>query len=166
MRQQARRQVEELRIRILQVRGIRRQIDSFRVEAVDPGADRRPVSPLVFGVNFASPATVLRMRYTANRWGGNATSRYSWVDDTSNRRLNEQVRAGRRPSMMATRFERYVGRGSSHLAGRLADVHVQPRDAVGVVVVEHQPGALLVGVEEGQFARARRATCSKLCADT
>jgi hypothetical protein len=53
--------------------------------SVDPSADRRPVSPLIFGVNFASRATVSRMRYTANRWGGNSTTRYSWVDDTSNR---------------------------------------------------------------------------------
>jgi hypothetical protein len=53
--------------------------------SVDPAADRRAVSPLVFGVNFASGATLSRMRYTANRWGGNATTRYSWVDDTSNR---------------------------------------------------------------------------------
>lgn len=53
--------------------------------AVDPAADRRPVSPLVFGVNFASRATLARMRYPANRWGGNATTRYSWLHDTGNR---------------------------------------------------------------------------------
>jgi hypothetical protein len=53
--------------------------------SVDPAADRRAVSPLVFGVNFASRATLGRMGYTANRWGGNATTRYSWLDDTSNR---------------------------------------------------------------------------------
>ena len=53
--------------------------------SVDPAADRRPLSPLVFGVNFASRATLNRMRYTANRWGGNSTTRYSWLDDTSNR---------------------------------------------------------------------------------
>ncbi len=53
--------------------------------AVDPSADRRPVSPYVFGVNFASGAALARMHYPANRWGGNATTRYSWVDDTSNR---------------------------------------------------------------------------------
>ncbi|HUL79927.1 MAG TPA: glycoside hydrolase family 44 protein [Vicinamibacteria bacterium] len=52
---------------------------------VDPAADHRPVSPLVFGVNFASRATLTRMLYPANRWGGNSTTRYSWVDDTSNR---------------------------------------------------------------------------------
>jgi hypothetical protein len=53
--------------------------------SVDPSADRRPVSPLVFGVNFATRATLSRMGYTANRWGGNSTTRYSWVSDTSNR---------------------------------------------------------------------------------
>jgi hypothetical protein len=52
---------------------------------VDPAADRRAVSPLIFGVNFASRATLLRMGYTANRWGGNSTTRYSWLDDTGNR---------------------------------------------------------------------------------
>src|SRR5512139_2085726 len=53
--------------------------------SVDPAADRRAVSPYVFGANFASRATLTRMHYPANRWGGNATTRYSWVDDTSNR---------------------------------------------------------------------------------
>jgi hypothetical protein len=53
--------------------------------SVDPAADRRAVSPYVFGVNFASAATLSRMHYPANRWGGNATTRYSWVDDTGNR---------------------------------------------------------------------------------
>ena len=53
--------------------------------SVDPAAGRRAVSPLVFGVNFASRATLDRMSYTANRWGGNSTTRYSWLDDTSNR---------------------------------------------------------------------------------
>ena len=52
---------------------------------VDPSADRHPVSPHVFGVNFASGATLARMRYPANRWGGNSTTRYSWTDDTGNR---------------------------------------------------------------------------------
>jgi Glycoside hydrolase family 44 len=53
--------------------------------SVDPATERRAVSPLIFGVNFASRATLSRMRYTANRWGGNSTTRYSWQDDTSNR---------------------------------------------------------------------------------
>jgi hypothetical protein len=53
--------------------------------SVDPAADHRAVSPYVFGVNFASGTTLARMHYPANRWGGNATTRYSWVDDVSNR---------------------------------------------------------------------------------
>lgn len=49
--------------------------------AVDPAADRRPISPLIYGVNFgdAPPA------YPVRRWGGNAVTRYNWRQDVSNR---------------------------------------------------------------------------------
>jgi hypothetical protein len=52
---------------------------------VDPGADRHPVSPLLYGVNFGSTAQTNRLHWPVRRWGGNATTRYSWQDDTSNR---------------------------------------------------------------------------------
>lgn len=51
---------------------------------IDPAASRRPVSRLVYGVNFASPSALQRVHYTVQRWGGNSTTRYSWIDDTSN----------------------------------------------------------------------------------
>ena len=53
--------------------------------AVDPNLDRRPVSPLIYGVNFAPPARIAPIGYSVNRWGGNSTTRYSWEDDISNR---------------------------------------------------------------------------------
>jgi len=40
----------------------------------------REVSPLLFGVNFAQEGTA----YSANRWGGNAVTRYSWDLDVQN----------------------------------------------------------------------------------
>jgi len=43
--------------------------------AVDPGADRHPISPLVYGVNFGSDAQAARLHWPLRRWGGNATSR-------------------------------------------------------------------------------------------
>ena len=52
---------------------------------IDPAADRRPVSRLVYGVNFASAEALARVGYPVQRWGGNATTRYSWQDDVSNR---------------------------------------------------------------------------------
>ncbi len=52
---------------------------------VDPGADRHPVSPLIYGVDFGSTAQANRLHWPVRRWGGNATTRYSWQDDTSNR---------------------------------------------------------------------------------
>lgn len=52
--------------------------------AIDPAANRRAVSRLIYGVNFASPSALQRVHYTVQRWGGNSTTRYSWIDDTSN----------------------------------------------------------------------------------
>lgn len=52
---------------------------------VDPTADRRPVSRMIYGVNFASASALARVGYPVQRWGGNATTRYSWQDDVSNR---------------------------------------------------------------------------------
>jgi hypothetical protein len=52
--------------------------------AVDPGAQRHPISPLVYGVNFGDDAQALALRWPARRWGGNGTTRYSWQDDIAN----------------------------------------------------------------------------------
>lgn len=51
---------------------------------IDPGADRRPVSPLIYGVNFGSAAQAARLRWPVRRWGGNSVTRYSWQHDISN----------------------------------------------------------------------------------
>ncbi|GMU67486.1 MAG: hypothetical protein AMXMBFR36_37600 [Acidobacteriota bacterium] len=51
---------------------------------VDPNADRRPVSDLIYGVNFASPAQLADVGYPLNRWGGNRTTRYHWQLDVDN----------------------------------------------------------------------------------
>jgi Glycoside hydrolase family 44 len=64
---------------------------------IDPSADRRPVSPLIYGVAFGSAAQAQRMRWPVRRWGGNATTRYSWQIDYTNHAndwffLNDKVR--------------------------------------------------------------------------
>jgi hypothetical protein len=51
---------------------------------IDPGADRRPVSPLIYGVNFGSAAQAARLHWPVRRWGGNSVTRYSWQHDISN----------------------------------------------------------------------------------
>ena len=55
--------------------------------------------------------------------------------------------------------ELLLGVVGDQVAGGLAGVHVEARDAVGVVVVEHQPRALLVGVEERHASRRRDRAC-------
>ncbi|MEZ5312144.1 MAG: glycoside hydrolase family 44 protein [Thermoanaerobaculia bacterium] len=52
--------------------------------AVDPALDRRAISDLVYGVNFASAAQLADVGYPLNRWGGNRTTRYNWQLDVDN----------------------------------------------------------------------------------
>lgn len=52
---------------------------------VDASADRRPVDPQIYGVNFAASSQLTGLGVTVNRHGGNATTRYNWQVDVSNR---------------------------------------------------------------------------------
>lgn len=55
------------------------------VITVDVQQDRRPISPLIYGVNWASTAQLAALNSPFNRHGGNATSRYNWKLNASNR---------------------------------------------------------------------------------
>jgi hypothetical protein len=52
---------------------------------VNTTADRHPISPYIYGMNFASEAIAADLRLPVRRWGGNASSRYNWQNDISNR---------------------------------------------------------------------------------
>ncbi len=52
---------------------------------VDPDASRRPINPLIYGVNQAGAHQTGQPLYPLRRWGGNATTRYNWQVDASNR---------------------------------------------------------------------------------
>ncbi len=45
---------------------------------INLAADRKPISPLIYGVNFATPDQANKLRLRLNRSGGNATTRYNW----------------------------------------------------------------------------------------
>jgi hypothetical protein len=45
---------------------------------VNLAADRKPISPLIYGVNFATPDQANKLNLRLNRSGGNATTRYNW----------------------------------------------------------------------------------------
>lgn len=53
--------------------------------AVDAARNQHPISPLIYGVNFASQAALADLNSPLNRNGGNATSRYNWKENASNR---------------------------------------------------------------------------------
>ena len=53
--------------------------------SVDAAANRKAISPLVYGVHFADTGTLQDLNATINRWGGNSSGRYNWAEDIDNR---------------------------------------------------------------------------------
>lgn len=51
---------------------------------MDASQDRWAISPDVYGMSFADPALQTELGLTLSRWGGNATSRYNWTNNTTN----------------------------------------------------------------------------------
>jgi hypothetical protein len=52
---------------------------------VDANANRRPISPLIYGANWIDQATIDDLNLTVNRRGGNATTTYNWQINATNR---------------------------------------------------------------------------------
>jgi len=54
------------------------------VVTIDASADRHPISPLIYGVNFATSEQLDALNAPLNRRGGNATTRYNWQANATN----------------------------------------------------------------------------------
>jgi hypothetical protein len=52
---------------------------------VDIGAQRHPISPLIYGVAWGDAADLQALNAPLNRHGGNPTSRYNWLENVDNR---------------------------------------------------------------------------------
>ena len=52
--------------------------------AIDTKSDVHPISPYIYGMNFASTDVAAAVRLPVRRWGGNSTSRYNWQLDVHN----------------------------------------------------------------------------------
>ncbi len=52
--------------------------------SVDAQADRHPISPYIYGMNFADEVLAADLDLPVRRWGGNSTSRYNWQSNISN----------------------------------------------------------------------------------
>lgn len=59
-------------------------IDGPRL-VVDARARRVPISPYIYGMNWPDRSLADELRLPVGRWGGNATTRYNWKLDTTNR---------------------------------------------------------------------------------
>ena len=58
------------------------------VVTVDAAANRRPISPLVYGVNFGGSNELRALNSPLNRHGGNSTTRYNWLTNASNHAMD------------------------------------------------------------------------------
>ena len=52
---------------------------------IDAGANRHPISPLVYGVAYGDPTSLADLNAPLNRQGGNNTTRYNWQLNADNR---------------------------------------------------------------------------------
>ncbi len=51
---------------------------------VNAAAGQHPISPDIYGMNFAAENLAQELHLPVRRWGGNATTRYNWQSDISN----------------------------------------------------------------------------------
>ena len=65
---------------------VRRTASAPVTLTVDAATGRHPISPLIYGVNFASQVAGLgtAFRVPVDRWGGNSTSTYNYTNHTYN----------------------------------------------------------------------------------
>ncbi len=54
------------------------------VVTIDPTADAHAISPLIYGMNYASSAQISSGGVSVTRWGGHSTSRYNYLIDVTN----------------------------------------------------------------------------------
>ncbi len=52
---------------------------------VNAQANRHPINPYIYGMSYTDETLAADLNLPARRWGGNATTRYNWQNDTSNR---------------------------------------------------------------------------------
>jgi hypothetical protein len=52
---------------------------------INAAAGRHAISPLIYGMNFPNEALASELKLPLQRWGGNSTTRYNYLNDTSNR---------------------------------------------------------------------------------
>ncbi len=52
--------------------------------SVNVTANRHAISPYIYGMDFADPTLAAELHLPVDRYGGNATTRYNWQNDTAN----------------------------------------------------------------------------------
>jgi hypothetical protein len=53
--------------------------------SVNTAANRHAINPYIYGMNFPDESLATELSLPVQRWGGNSTTRYNYLNDTSNR---------------------------------------------------------------------------------
>lgn len=69
--------------------------------SIDARVNRRPINPMIYGVNFGSQDDLLALNAPFNRFGGNSTSTYNWLQNAWNLAADWYYESYPRPSAMA-----------------------------------------------------------------
>lgn len=95
---------------------------------VDLNANRKPISPMLYGVNFANPQQSRDLNLRLNRSGGNATTRYNWQQNATSSGSDwyflSHTEPGTQPSEAADNW--ILGNRASGVAGDTASMITIP----------------------------------------
>jgi len=95
---------------------------------VDLYQNRKPISPLIYGVNFANPTQARDLNLRLNRSGGNATTRYNWQQNATSSGSDwyflSHAEPGVQPSEAADNW--ILGNQSSGVSGGTASMITIP----------------------------------------
>lgn len=72
--------------------------------SVDVAADRRAISPYIYGLHYTTEALADELDLPVRRWGGNDTTRYNWQFDLSNNGLDYYFENNKTRDLSADQF--------------------------------------------------------------
>jgi hypothetical protein len=104
--------------------------------SVDASANQHPIDPLIYGVHFADTPTLLDLGATLNRYGGNSSGRYNWLQNVDNRGVDYFFESIPYPD---------------HTPGELGDTFIQTTKAGGAEPFLTMPMVGWVAKTNGNF---------------
>ncbi|MES2935041.1 MAG: glycoside hydrolase family 44 protein [Pseudomonadota bacterium] len=82
--------------------------------SIDVNANRHAISPQIYGLAYASSAQLLDLNVQLNRYGGNAATRYNWLQNADNRGFDWYFESiGDDSAVAGERGDRFIAQNKS-----------------------------------------------------